>query len=63
MNLIIRSNRKPIFPNNYNVDQIIRKITQLKSVTFSVNPYKTHHRIVRIQQFHKILCAITFKYR
>ena len=33
MNLIIRSSRMLIFPNNYHdIDQIIRKITQLKSV-------------------------------
>ena len=33
MNLIVYSNRMPTFPNNYhNIDQIIRKITQLKSV-------------------------------
>ena len=33
MNLIIRSNRMPILQNNYhNIDQIIRKITQQKSV-------------------------------
>ena len=53
-----------IFPNNYhNIDQIVRKITVEISETFSINPYKTYHRIVRIQQFHKILCAITFKDR
>ena len=33
MNLIIYSNPMPIFSNSYdNVDQIIRKITRLKSV-------------------------------
>ena len=46
MNLIIRSNRMPILQNNYhNIDQIIRKITAETSVTFSITPYKTYHRI------------------
>ena len=44
MNLTTFSKRMLIFPNNYhNIVQTIRKVTQLKSVTFSINPYKTYH--------------------
>ena len=58
MNLTIYSKHMLIFRNNYhNIVQIIREKV---SVTFSINPHKNYHWIVQIQQFHKILCAVTF---
>ena len=59
MNLIIWSNRMSIFPNNYHNKNNAVEISE----TFSINSYKTDHRIDRMQQFYKILCAITFKDR
>ena len=48
-----------IFPNNYHNKNNAVEISE----TFSINSYKTDHRIDRMQQFYKILCAITFKDR
>ena len=58
MNQTTQTNSMPIFPHNYrNIDEINHKKNNMAEIC------KTYHQIVWIQQFYKLLGAITFKDR